>query len=114
MTPQGPVDQLAIITVAASQVAAATDMLTGEGYCVTQIDSDGGVLSNATASLFVGLSRERLRRLLEIVRECCRARRRLMPAHAEAAMVQVEPMMIEVEVGGAMVYALNVERFEQF
>ncbi len=113
MTPQRAVDQLAIVTTAASQVTAVTDMLTGEGYSVTQVDSDGGVLSDPTTSLFVGLSRERLPRLLEIVRECCSTRRRLMPAHAEAAMVQVEPMVIEVEVGGATVYTLNVERFEQ-
>ena len=113
MTPQECVDHLAIVTAAASQAAEVIDVLTGEGYCVTEVDSDGGMLEEATTTLLVGLSHERLPGLLEILHQHCSTQRRFMPAHADTPMVQVEPMVIEVEVGGATVYTLNVEHFEQ-
>jgi uncharacterized protein YaaQ len=113
MTGAGAGDQLAIVTVSAAQAGPLTDALTGEGYCVTQVDSHGSVLSEPKVSLFIGLSRERLPRLLEMLRKCCPSRRRLMPAHADTPLVEVQPMMIEIEVGGATVYVLDVERFEQ-
>jgi uncharacterized protein YaaQ len=113
MAPRRSGDQLAIVTVSAAQAGPLTDALTQERYCVTQVDSDGGVLSEPTVSLFIGLEQGRLRHLLELVRSRCPSRRRLMPAHAETPLVEVQPMMVEVEVGGATVFVLDVERFEQ-
>jgi uncharacterized protein YaaQ len=113
MTAQGSVDQLAIVTVSAAQARSLTDSLVEEGYSVTQVDSDGGVLTEPTVSLLVGLASDRLPRLLDLVGTRCPSRRRLMPAHAETPLVEVRPMLVEVEVGGASVYVVEVERFEQ-
>ena len=114
MTPQDAGQQLAIVTVSAAQAGALTDALTDEVYSATQVDSDGGVLGEPTASLFIGLGGDRLPHLLTVVGRCCPSRRRLMPAHPEGALAEVQPMMVEVEVGGATVYVLDVERFEYF
>jgi uncharacterized protein YaaQ len=107
------VNQLIIANVAGAQASELTERLTRSGFYVTQVDSSGGILYEATTTLLIGLNGERLPRLLEHVRECCHTRRRYVPAHVEAPLLEVQPMMIEAEVGGATVYALNVERFEQ-
>lgn len=107
------VNQLIIANVAGAQANELTDRLTRSGFYVTQVDSSGGILYETTTTLLIGLDKERLPQLLEFVRECCHTRRRYVPAHVEAPLLEVQPMMIEAEVGGATVYTLNVERFEQ-
>ncbi|OQY19230.1 MAG: hypothetical protein DRI77_03965 [Chloroflexi bacterium] len=113
MSPPNIVNQLAIVTVSGAQAGALTDRLTGDGFYFTRLDSSGGILYESTLSLLVGLDRARRPRLLEHIRECCRTRRQFIPAHAEAPMLEVQPTMIEVETGGATVYVLDIERFEQ-
>jgi uncharacterized protein YaaQ len=113
VSDQRNVNQLVLATVAGAQANALTDRLTLDGFFATQIDSAGGILYEATVSLLIGLDRARLPRLLSHLRECCRTHRRFIPAHVEAPLLEIQPVMIEAEVGGATVYALNVERFEQ-
>ena len=113
MTAPTTVNQLVIATVSGAQASTFTDALTRDGFYFTQVDSSGGILYEATVSLLIGLDHARLPRLLEQIRECCHTRRRFIPAHVEAPMLEIQPMMIEAEVGGAAVYVLDVERFEQ-
>jgi len=113
VTPRNAVNQLVITTVSGAQAGTLTDRLTRDGFHVTQVDSSGGILYEATVSLLIGLDQARLPHLLEQIRECCHTRRRFIPAHVETPMLEIQPMMIEAEVGGAAVYVLNVERFEQ-
>ena len=107
------VDQLVIVTVAGPQAGTLTNMLTRDGFHVTRADSSGGILREATTWLLVGLDRARLPSLLEHIRECCPTRRQFIAAHAEAPLLEVHPVMIEAEMGGATVYVLDVEHFEQ-
>lgn len=113
MTSDSRVDQLVIATVSSAQAAMLAERLTGDGFCVTHIDSSGGILYEATVSLLIGLDRVRLPQLLRHIRECCHTRRRYIPAQVEAPLLEMQPVMIEAEVGGATVYALDVERFER-
>jgi uncharacterized protein YaaQ len=107
------VNQLVITTATGGQAAELTRALTRDGFHVTQIDSSGGVVLEATVSLLIGLDRDRLSSLLEHIRTHCRTRTRYVPAHLEATLAEVQPLVIEAQVGGATVYVLNVERFEQ-
>lgn len=107
------VNLLVIATVSGAQADALVQRLTGDGFFVTRIDASGGFLVGASVSLLIGLDRADLPRLVEHFRQCCRRQRQMVPAHVEVLSVQMQPPMIEVEVGGALLYALNVERFEQ-
>ncbi len=111
--PPARINQLVIATVSSAQASALTDKLTRDGFYVTQVDSGGGILREARVSLLIGLDQARLPRLLEHVRRYCRTRRQFIPAHVGTPLLEVQPMMIEAETGGATVYVLDVERFEQ-
>jgi uncharacterized protein YaaQ len=113
MTKHAAVNQLLIATVSSSQAGALMDKLTQDGFYVTRVDSSGGILYEAAVSLFIGLNQSHLPRLLERLREYCPTRRRLIPAHIEAPLLDVQPVMIEAEIGGATIYVLDIERFEQ-
>jgi uncharacterized protein YaaQ len=113
MTSANLVNQMVIATVAGDQAGELTQHLTEDGFYFTQVDSRGGLLEEPTICLLIGLNHARLERLLTHLRECCHARRRFIPVQVEAAPLQIQPSMIEAEVGGAIIYVLNVERFEQ-
>lgn len=113
MSPYNHVNQLVIVTVASAQAGPLIDQLIQDGFYVTEIDSSGGILYGATVSLMIGFNHTRLPHLLEHIRDCCRTRQQFIPAHVEAPLLEIQPMMIETEVGGATIYVLEVERFEQ-
>ncbi|MGB9871758.1 MAG: cyclic-di-AMP receptor [Anaerolineae bacterium] len=107
------VNRLVIATVASRQAGEVIRALVEEGFYVTRIDSTSGLLQEATVSLIIGLDRARLPHLLGRLRTLCRPYTRYLPVHLEVTMAEVQPMMIETQVGGATIYVLNVERFEQ-
>ena len=114
--PNNPtsVDQLVLVTAFESQVNPLMSHLTGAGFYVTQINTSGGLLYEARISLLIGLNQARRSDLLTHIRACCGTEARFVPAYGEAVTVDTQPMMFEVEVGGALIYVLDVEHFEQF
>ena len=113
MTSTETVNQLVLATVASSQAGALVKRLTADRFFVTEIDSQGGVLYEATVTLLIGLDRPLLPRCLKHIRETCQTRRQYVPAYAEAPMLEAQSVMVEAEVGGASVFVFDVERFEK-
>ena len=119
MTPEmstnpAHVDQLALVTAFESQVNPLVTRLTGAGFYVTRINASGGLLYEAKISLLIGLNQQHLPDLLAHIRACCGTEVRFVPAYGEALAVDAQPMIFEAEVGGATIYVLAVEHFEQF
>jgi uncharacterized protein YaaQ len=112
-TDQQSVNQLVFATIAGSQVGDLVKALIQDGFYVTEIDSRGGFLHEATVSLLIGLDKTRLPRFLELLRESCHTRRQFIPVRAEAPFLELPTVMVEAEIGGATVYVFDVERFEQ-
>jgi uncharacterized protein YaaQ len=111
---QTDINQLVIVTVSGDQAGGLTERLTRDGFHVTQVDSSGGVLDEVRTTLLIGLDQARQPDLLGHVRECCQRRRRFIPAQvSEGLTLQAQPLMIEAEVGGAVLYVLDVERFDR-
>lgn len=92
------------------------DALMAEGYRATKISSTGGFLVRGNATILIGVRDEQVDPVLALLGKHCHARREfvspVMPlSEAAAARHWVQPL--EVEVGGATVFVLAVERFAQ-
>ena len=92
------------------------DALMAEGYRATKISTTGGFLVRGNTTILMEVRDEQVEAVLAILRTHCHARREfvspVMPlSEAASARHWVQPL--EVEVGGATVFVLNVERFEQ-
>ena len=107
------INELVIVSVSGEQASGLTHRLRGEGFYFTQLDSWGSLLEEATVCLLIGLNEARMPALLALIRECCQVHRQFIPARLDASMLQVQPVMIEAEVGGASIYTFAVERFVQ-
>jgi uncharacterized protein YaaQ len=83
-------------------------------YKVTKIASTGGFFHKGNATLLCGVDDAKVDAALEILRKVCRQRTHVLPLNVAPGEPMVAPgAFTEVPVGGAAVFILNVERFEQ-
>ena len=106
-------DQLAILTVFESQADTLMKELTRENFRFTVIHSAGGMAQEAENCLLIGFFHERMQKLLEIVRKNCRPYRKFIPTQNFLPIEQTNLPMLEAQLGGALIYMMNVDRFEQ-
>jgi uncharacterized protein YaaQ len=82
------------------------------GVSVTYLSSSGGFLGRRNATLLIGLSESKEQAALDALHNACRERIEYMTLPLEGSPMPM-PAPIPVTVGGATVFALPVERFEQ-
>jgi uncharacterized protein YaaQ len=90
--------------------ATLVDALLEKEYRATRVNSSGGFLKQGNATILVGVEDD-----LEIISANCHSRKQFvnpMPPIMEPGEFYM-PYPVEVEVGGATVFVLPVERFER-
>lgn len=87
--------------------------LVKSGFSITKLASTGGFLRAGNVTILIGLDDSRLNEALAIIREHSITRRQLVPSMADLGMTAVSSAPIEISVGGATVFVLNVEQFEK-
>jgi uncharacterized protein YaaQ len=113
MTETKTIDRVAIITLQGDSADALTRALTHAGFQITLIESRGGFLLEPFSTLLTGYSSADEQSLLGLIRSLCCTRKRLVPVQPDGSLLPALPMMIEAEIGGGSVIALQVERFLQ-
>jgi uncharacterized protein YaaQ len=107
--------KMVMAIVHADDASGLVKTLSQTGYGVTQTKSAGGFLRKQNATIFVGVPDRDVDRVVEIIRSRCHSRTEQvspLPPVVEPGEVYM-PYPIEVEVGGATVFVLDVERFEK-
>ncbi len=83
------------------------------GLQSTKLASTGGFLREGNTTLLIGVEEGRVEEVLELIREKCRTRTRLITRGLPLSEAP-DPFLaspVEVEVGGAVVFVLPVEAF---
>ena len=107
--------KLVVAIVHPEDAGALVDALTDKEFRVTRLQSTGGFLKQNNASILVGVEEAQVDDVLTIIRETCHARSQHispMPPIMEPGEFLM-PYPLEVEIGGATVFVLPVERFER-
>jgi uncharacterized protein YaaQ len=107
--------KLVVAIVHNEDAGALVDGLLERGYRATRLHSSGGFLKQSNATIIVGVDDDKVDEVLEIVRENCTSRTQVvnpMPPIMEPGEFFM-PYPLEVEVGGATVFVMPVERFER-
>lgn len=103
---------LLVAVIQEQDLDPATKALQGMGASLTYLSSAGGFLGRRNATLLVGLPADSLQDSLKALQEACRQRIEYMSLPLEGSPMPM-PAPVPVTVGGATVFALPVERFEQ-
>lgn len=91
------------------------DALLARKYRATWIHSSGGFLKQSNATVLVGVEDGQIEEVIGVVRDNCHARTQTIspiPPIMEPGEFFM-PYPIEVEVGGAVVMVLPIDRFER-
>ena len=91
------------------------DALLEHEFRATRLHSSGGFLKQSNATVMLGVEDSEVDEVMNIVRENCHSRSQIvnpMPPIMEPGEF-FRPYPLEVEVGGATVFVLPVERFER-
>ena len=85
--------------------------LTKAGFYVTKLSTSGGFLRSGNITLMTGVEEERVDELIEIIGKCSSKRKQMVqpnPMYGNELYVSA-PM--EITVGGATVFVLDVDNF---
>ena len=88
--------------------------LTKNRFMVTTLASTGGFLLSGNTTFLIGLEDERLEEALTLIREHSKKRAQYISPNTSYDMEPCAPFPVEITVGGATAFILNVERFEKF
>ncbi len=107
--------KLVVAVVQSEDAGGLLGQLSNRGFRATRIKTAGGFLREANATIFVGVEDEDVELVLDTIRQACVTRQQQITA-IPAVMEPGEfflPYPVEVEVGGATIFVLDVARFER-
>lgn len=92
-----------------------TDALVADGFRTTKVGSTGSFLRMGNSSILCGVEDHQVPQVISIIRRVCRRRKQMAVPYSPALEpgLLYMPENFEVEVGGAVIFQLNVERFER-
>ncbi len=93
-----------------------TEGLLRNGFKFTKIGSTGGFLREGNVTLLIGAEDKDVDKVLGIIGESCKTRKQfvnVLPPDA-GPVGTIIPSPVEVLVGGAITFVVDVERFERF
>lgn len=107
--------KLVLAVVNNDDVPQLTERLTEAGFGATRIASTGGFLRQGNTTFMIVVDDEQVEHVVDIIRQTCRRRTRyvhpLPPAGFGEEVSYGQP--VEVEVGGALIFVVPVERVER-
>jgi uncharacterized protein YaaQ len=106
------IDLLTSAIVQIQDVENAIDALTKEGIMVTRLSSSGGFLGRRNVTLLIGIRKEELEKVVDILKHTCRRRVEYVSTPLEGSPFHL-PLSTPVTIGGATVFTLQVEHYEE-
>ena len=94
---------------------AVQSALTREGFSATKLATTGGFLHGGNTTLMIGVDKEKVEETLDIIKSKSSTRKEFMvipstlPGYADSS-----PTPVQVTLGGATVFIVDVEQFYRF
>lgn len=90
--------------------------LVKKGFRATKLASTGGFLRAGNTTFLIGTADEQVDQVIEIIRQSCKSRKQMVTPVSPlgSAVDTFLPYPLEVQVGGAAVFVLDVEQFHSF
>ena len=105
--------KLIIAIVQDEDASRLINSLMNDGFGVTKLATTGGFLRAGNTTLLLGVEDQRYQAAMDIIEKICKSRKQIATSPspvAGSASVYV-PYPIEVMVGGATIFVLEVEHF---
>ncbi len=117
--PESIPTKMCVVICSSTDADALVRELVSRHFSTTKVASTGGFLRRGNVTILAGVTADRVDEVLGLVRDTCRARMEFMPTHTipfvgDAAFESgFEAEAVEVRVGGAITFVLDVEQFQR-
>jgi uncharacterized protein YaaQ len=105
-------DIMLLAVVQAQDAESAQTSLAQMGIQAERLPSVGGFLGRRNATLVIGLSAEKQKTVIETLQKNCRQRVEYIAVPLESAPLPL-PTPTPITIGGATIFGLDVEHFEE-
>lgn len=90
-----------------------TQNLTKQGFSSTKLATTGGFLMSGNVTILIGVDEEKVQAVINVIREHSHSRKQMIPTTTEIGYGYYPSMPVEVTVGGATIFVVDIERFER-
>lgn len=111
--PAREIDLLILIIVSQSQSKKLMANLNKQHFYFTIIDSSSSLFQEPTVCLLMGLNHSRMETLNKLIHKYCQPYRKLIPVQMRGIGELSHMPVLESLEGGAILYGMQVEHFEQ-
>ena len=105
--------KLILAIVSSDDSSIVSSALTKNGFSVTKLATTGGFLMAGNATILVGVDAEKVQEVIDIIKEHSHSRKQMIPTTMEMNYGYCPSMPVEVTVGGATIFVVDIERFER-
>lgn len=97
--------------VSSDDASSVQKALIKEHFQATKLSSTGGFLMKGNTTFLIGAEDDKVQRIIEVIGNHSKQRKKIIPNSviSEFGMLSTSP--VEITVGGATVFVLNVEQF---
>lgn len=92
---------------------SVTRSLTKNGFSSTRLATTGGFLMSKNVTLMVGVDEEKVSEVIDIIKQHCHSRKQLISTASGVSRDFPTGMPVEVNVGGATIFVVDVEQFQR-
>ncbi|MEY7999411.1 cyclic-di-AMP receptor [Clostridium sp. Mt-5] len=89
------------------------ESLTEAGFGVTKLATTGGFLKAGNTTLMIGVEEKNVGKVISHIEEVCKTRKQVIttPSSVASSTGVYMPYPVEVEVGGANIFVVDVDKF---
>lgn len=92
---------------------AVTQALTKKGFSSTKLATTGGFLMAGNVTVLIGVDDEKVQTVIDVIHAQSHSRKQMIPTSTEMSFGYYPSMPVEVTVGGATIFVVDIERFER-
>lgn len=105
--------KLVIAIVNHDDANTVTHSLTKKGFSSTKLATTGGFLMAGNVTILIGVDDEKVQEVIDVIHKHSHSRKQIIPTSMELGYGCCPSMPVEVTVGGATIFVVDVERFER-
>lgn len=103
--------KLILAIVSNDDAQNVSTVLTKENYSVTRLATTGGFLKAGNTTIIVGTDTDKVEHVIELIGQESKKRVEVVPSSASYDLGRFASFPVEVEVGGATIFVLDIEQF---
>ena len=103
--------KLILAIVSNDDSSAVSNSLTKSGFSITRLATTGGFLRAGNTTMIVGCEDDKVEKAIELIGSESKRRTEIVPSTASYDIGRYASFPVEVQVGGATIFVLDVEQF---